>query len=127
MAFDMLATMDGNNSLKRAERRKDDSGQVVLVRNIELDEGKDFKDPMYLPEDLVNRYKNEVKGHADTSEEPMPGDGDTPTPCTDTWKNLAADSTKRAAKYFRETGIFIAVCRHGNCLAICDMVRSGEL
>jgi hypothetical protein len=28
---------------------------------------------------------------------------------------------------FRKSGIFVAVCRHGFLLSICDMVRSGEL
>jgi Kyakuja-Dileera-Zisupton transposase len=28
---------------------------------------------------------------------------------------------------FAIAGIFLAVCRHGHVLVICDMIRSGEL
>jgi hypothetical protein len=28
---------------------------------------------------------------------------------------------------FAVAGIFLAVCRHGHVLVICDMIRSGEL
>jgi hypothetical protein len=28
---------------------------------------------------------------------------------------------------FKETGIFLSVCRHGTALVMCDMIESGEL
>jgi len=34
--------------------------------------------------------------------------------------------TARMWSVFDETGIFMAVCRHGFSLVIADMVRSGE-
>lgn len=60
----------------------------------------------------------------------MPGDhGGTEesVPCVNTWKNLAADEKKKLGNYYKETGIFVAVCRHGSNLLMCDMIQSGEL
>ncbi len=48
-------------------------------------------------------------------------------PCVARWTNLGDDSTKNMWGIFEETGIFLGACRHGVALAICDMVRSGEL
>ncbi|KAG1807132.1 uncharacterized protein BJ212DRAFT_1449386 [Suillus subaureus] len=45
------------------------------------------------------------------------------------WDSLhtTGDNTKKAWGIYDETGIFVAVCRHGFCLLITDMVQSGEL
>ena len=57
-----------------------------------------------------------------------PVDGsDKRTTCDDRWLNLKADSTKKMWGTFDETGIFVATCRHGIVMLICDMIRSGEL
>ena len=37
------------------------------------------------------------------------------------------DVTKRMWAIFDETGVFLALCRHGFSLVIADMVQSGEL
>ncbi|KAF8572835.1 hypothetical protein K439DRAFT_1625499, partial [Ramaria rubella] len=50
-----------------------------------------------------------------------------PTPCVQRWTNLADDNTKKCLGIFRETGVFLAVCRHGTTLLVADMVQSGEL
>ena len=47
-------------------------------------------------------------------------------PCADRWQNMMADVTKRMWGVFDETGVFLALCRHGFALVIADMVRSGE-
>ena len=48
-------------------------------------------------------------------------------PCADRWKNMKDDITKRMWAIFDETGIFLALRRHGFSLVIADMVQSGEL
>jgi hypothetical protein len=53
-------------------------------------------------------------------------DGDY-NPCADRWKNMKDDVTKRIWAIFDETGVFLALCRHGFSLVIADMVQSGEL
>ena len=52
---------------------------------------------------------------------------DDANPCADRWKNMKDDITKRMWAIFDETGIFLALCRHGFALLIVDMVQSGEL
>jgi hypothetical protein len=40
---------------------------------------------------------------------------------------MSTDITKRMWGVFEETGIFLALCRHGFVLVIADMVHSGEM
>lgn len=47
--------------------------------------------------------------------------------CEERWKNLKEDMTSRMWGIFDETGVFLALCRHGFVLLLADMVRSGEL
>jgi hypothetical protein len=47
--------------------------------------------------------------------------------CTGRWKNMDDEKTKRSWGVYDETGVFVAMCRHGFCLLIADMVQSGEL
>ena len=47
--------------------------------------------------------------------------------CIERWKNAGPESRKRMFAMFSISGVFLAVCRHGHVLAICDMIRSGEL
>lgn len=55
-------------------------------------------------------------------------DGDTDdSACTNNWKAAAADVMKRMWNIYRESGIFLAACRHGFIWLFCDMIRSGEL
>jgi hypothetical protein len=47
--------------------------------------------------------------------------------CVDRWKNAGPEARKKMFALFAIAGIFLAVCRHGHVLVICDMIRSGEL
>ena len=47
--------------------------------------------------------------------------------CVDRWRNAGPESRKKMYALFAVAGIFLAVCRHGHVLVICDMIRSGEL
>ncbi|KAJ7931898.1 hypothetical protein B0H13DRAFT_2308282 [Mycena leptocephala] len=49
------------------------------------------------------------------------------TPCSDRWKNMVNDITAKMWAVFGETGIFLALCRHGFVLLLTDMIRSGKL
>ena len=40
---------------------------------------------------------------------------------------MADNLTSRMWKIFDETGVFLALCRHGFALVAADMVRSGEM
>jgi Kyakuja-Dileera-Zisupton transposase len=47
--------------------------------------------------------------------------------CVDRWRNAGPEARKKMYALFTIAGIFLAVCRHGHVLVICDMIRSGEL
>ena len=47
--------------------------------------------------------------------------------CVRNWRAALPDNLKSMFSKFDETGIFVAVCRHGFILTCVDMVRSGEL
>ena len=47
-------------------------------------------------------------------------------PCVSRWKNLSSEAQKKMWSSFKETGVFVTTCRHGNILLWCDMIRSGE-
>jgi hypothetical protein len=47
--------------------------------------------------------------------------------CVDRWRNAGPEARKKMFALFAVAGIFVAVCRHGHVLVICDMIRSGEL
>ena len=47
--------------------------------------------------------------------------------CVTNWKAAAADEKKKMWSIFDECGVFACACRHGFCMWLIDMVRSGEL
>ncbi|KAL0061720.1 hypothetical protein AAF712_011437 [Marasmius tenuissimus] len=47
--------------------------------------------------------------------------------CVDRWKAASPDAQKKMFAFFAITGVFVAVCRHGHLIVMCDMRRSGEL
>ena len=47
--------------------------------------------------------------------------------CVERWRSAGPEARKKMFAMFAISGIFLAVCRHGHLLAICDMIRSGEL
>ncbi len=51
----------------------------------------------------------------------------TPNPCAMRWRNMSVQHTSKMWGVFDESGIFIALCRHGFVLSAADMIKSGEL
>jgi len=47
--------------------------------------------------------------------------------CVERWRNAGPEARKKMFTLFAVAGIFLAVCRHGHVLVVCDMIRSGEL
>lgn len=127
LIFDMLVTMDGNNSLKRILRKEapllDDTREATSQKlaSIESPDSRKVYGDYYLTRDRVDQWaQNRVEGAINTG-------AVTDTPCASRWTNMAADITSRMWAIFDETGIFLALCRHGFVLVVADMVRSGEL
>ncbi|KAJ7816682.1 hypothetical protein B0H14DRAFT_3475139 [Mycena olivaceomarginata] len=130
LIFDMLTTMDGNNSLKRVLRRdrtsmtEDEAGKPVLGKSKERVDNRDASDGYMYPREQVERWAKTRLAEV----LPM-GSGNlmADNPCADRWKNMIGDVMSKMWGIFDETGIFLALCRHGFVLVIADMIRSGEL
>ncbi|KAF7288422.1 hypothetical protein HMN09_01394700 [Mycena chlorophos] len=127
-----LATEDGNNGLKRMERREHhttEDGQKVVGPSTEaLDTRVPPRDYYLLPE-YVNRF---AKDSAEVEQAvrdfiPDPRYTGKDNGCGEGWHNMKEHVVKLARSVYKETGIFAAFCRHSICLVICDMIQSGEL
>ncbi|KAG0708391.1 hypothetical protein DFH29DRAFT_1045059 [Suillus ampliporus] len=122
LTFKLLYAMDGNDLLKHILRRTlgvDDED----TQSSELPTTQQVRGDRYLPRDYVNSWGN---GHQEEANTTI-GTDDTENPCAGRWKNMDDEKTKRMWGVYDETGIFIAVCRHGFSLVMADMVQSGEL
>ncbi|KAJ7776444.1 hypothetical protein B0H16DRAFT_1659785 [Mycena metata] len=130
-----LATIDGNNSLKRfwrREREVEADGSMAPGVSKELHDSRAPPGDYYLPREEVDKWAKE--GLEDLMREFVPAESEGESEgkdegggCTERWQNMKEDATARAYGMYDETGIFPALCRHGFVLIIVDMVKSGEL
>ncbi|KAG6847569.1 hypothetical protein H0H93_007343 [Arthromyces matolae] len=129
LVFDMLVTMDGNDSLKRILRRKaggvDEDGEEESGASKELRDDRDVRGDYYLSRERVDRWAKERLQEMLSDHDNEEDEGS--NPCAGRWKNMANELTARMWGIFDETGVFLALCRHGFVLVIADMVQSGEL
>lgn len=120
MRFAMLFAQDGNDSLKRVATRILD-GDIDHVAASPPTSEHTFHHEQYLTREFVDKFASERQtGHSIVDED---GDGNL---CAERWKNMKDNATQKMWNVFDESGVFIAVCRHGFCLLIADMVQSGE-
>ncbi|EIW81516.1 hypothetical protein CONPUDRAFT_90395 [Coniophora puteana RWD-64-598 SS2] len=138
LKYSMFYTMDGNDSLKRVFKRSQDISDPSGTSS-ELPSSLAVPPDRYLDREAVDKWANgaldnlisdEVSFSSDIVFEPsfiLRLQGMEDNPCAGRWKNMKDDITKKMWSIFDETGIFLAVCRHGFSLLIADMVRSGEL
>ncbi|KAJ7204885.1 hypothetical protein B0H12DRAFT_1243562 [Mycena haematopus] len=129
MIFEMLCACDGNDSLKRILRKDkgvDEDGVPLRGDSQRPDPraesaGGDY----FLTREAVNRWVKERL--AAEVKLPTNLDPEEESVCQERWKNLSEELTSKMWGIFDETGIFVALCRHGFVLLVADMVRSGEL
>ncbi|EIW78051.1 hypothetical protein CONPUDRAFT_61867, partial [Coniophora puteana RWD-64-598 SS2] len=137
LQFSMLYTMDGNDSLKRYHRRAsqdddelEDIGPNTVQPSSELPTAFQLRSDRYLSREAVDKLaKPGTKSLAneEVSNFYSSSTNNDDNPCTERWKNMRDDNTKRMWGIFEETGLFASLCRHGFSLVVADMVRSGEL
>ena len=131
LKYRKISIIDGNTSLRRVNRHESTSK-------------KKFQSDYFLPVDKVNEVEmpgasRQVCFWCGSSVEPLltPDVEDNPLhevvedgdvgQCVRNWRAALPDNLKSMFSIFDETGIFVAVCRHGFILTCVDMVRSGEL
>ncbi|KAJ6469111.1 hypothetical protein DFH09DRAFT_1254063 [Mycena vulgaris] len=114
LIFSILTTMDGNDSLKRPTLAKSKEG----VDNRDAGEG------YFISREKVDKWAKSGLGE----QLPMQARAvDVDNPCADRWKNMINDVTSKMWGIFDETGVFLALCRHGFVILLADMIQSGEL
>ncbi|EIW86142.1 hypothetical protein CONPUDRAFT_46498, partial [Coniophora puteana RWD-64-598 SS2] len=121
LKFSLLYTMDGNDSLKRAFKRTTNP-DVHGYSASDLPTKLKIRSDRYINREEVNGWANATLDQALTDQVNM-----IDNPCAGRWKNMKEDITKKMWSVFDETGIFLAVCRHGFSLLVVDMIKSGEL
>ncbi|KAJ7041670.1 hypothetical protein C8F04DRAFT_1252601 [Mycena alexandri] len=124
-----LATIDGNNSLKRfwrREREVDVDGSMAPGVSKERLDTRATPGDYYLLQAEVDRWAKE--GLEDLMQEFVPGaeEEDEGGGCTERWQNMKEDTTACTYRMYDETSIFPALCRHRFVLVVVDMVKSGE-
>ena len=128
LKFSMLYTVDGNDSLKRILRREaapptsTETEEPVLGDSSESTDTRRAGEGVYLTREQVDEWSKEVLAELN-----VPNDDDDNNPCAERWRNMKTELTARMWGLFEETGLFLALCRHGFVLLLADMVRSGEL
>ncbi|KAF8810959.1 hypothetical protein BYT27DRAFT_7231816 [Phlegmacium glaucopus] len=128
LKFEFLATMDGNNSLKLV----DSTYCAGAVRT----DGRKSQSPCWISPEDVDLFKDEV-GKTTRQGAPTTAESTEDLATEEiAWLNVTEHddlakclntSRKKMFALFAVAGIFLAVCRHGHVLVICDMIRSGEL
>ncbi|KAG6808141.1 hypothetical protein H0H92_005272 [Tricholoma furcatifolium] len=129
----MLFTMDGNDSLKRlrsaakAPSAGDEEDGPQLSKSNARYDSRTVPGDRYLTREEVDRWaKAELANilSEDTGGEEEPAEDN---PCAGRWTNMIHEVTAKMWGIFDETGVFLALCRHGFTLVVADMVQSGEL
>ncbi|KAJ7858418.1 hypothetical protein B0H13DRAFT_2237590 [Mycena leptocephala] len=123
LIFDMLVTMDGNNSLKRVltkEKGSEDKNGGARRGGTEQPDPRtaDAGGTYFLSREKVDQFTKELLAQFAKAPD---------SECQERWKNMSEELTSRMWGIFDETGIFLCLCRHGFVLLVADMVRSGEL
>ncbi|KAK1236160.1 hypothetical protein PQX77_000591 [Marasmius sp. AFHP31] len=128
LEIEFMGAMDGNDSLKRVERRDVPTTDDGIGRLKERYDPRLGGQEYFLSEEEVNKWERSnwpsLEGYKGEGrvEEKKSG----PKRCEERWDNMKAGHTDREKAIFRETGIFAATCRHMFVLWLADMVKSGE-
>lgn len=129
LIFDMLVTMDGNDSLKRVIRRdvpehSDEGNPITIGASREVLDNREVHGDYYIDREKVNWWgKDPVMG---VLQQEGVEAGTSDNPCASRWSNMSKEVSSRMWGVFDETGVFLSLCRHGYVLTVADMVRSGE-
>ncbi|KIJ64310.1 hypothetical protein HYDPIDRAFT_90572, partial [Hydnomerulius pinastri MD-312] len=134
LRFKLLYAQDGNDSLKRVMKKAldedlEDEGVVPSSLARPSDSASEvLVGDRYLSREYVDGFAASSRDllNGEVSMSSLSGTVDDGNPCAGRWKNMKEDETKRMWGVFDESGIFMAVCRHGFSLVIADMVQSGE-
>ena len=105
----------------------EEAGAPMVGVSTERPDSRKVGGSYYLTREVVDRWAKEyiaqelANASVDSLEE------EEENPCEGHWSNMINELSARMWGIFDETGIFLALCRHGFVLVVADMVQSGEL
>ncbi|KAK7041699.1 hypothetical protein VNI00_008988 [Paramarasmius palmivorus] len=125
----MFTCGDGNESLKRVDRRgeaaRDSAGNnMELGVSRERQDTREGGEDYFLSEEAVDKWAE--KAWTWEAGDERPSKGDLSNPCDEKWQNMQSSHTAKSWAVFDCQGWFIVLCRHSFLLKACDMIRSGE-
>ena len=105
----------------------EEAGAPMVGPSMERPDSRKVGDSYYLTREVVDQWAKEriAKDLANASIDSLEEEEE--NPCEGCWSNMISELTARMWGIFDETGIFLALCRHGFVLVVADMVKSGEL
>ncbi|KAJ3790467.1 hypothetical protein GGU10DRAFT_302826 [Lentinula aff. detonsa] len=120
----MFLAVDGNNSLKRFQRREHptEEGQALGAEKDRPDNrvgGGDY----FLQAEDVDLW-DESCWHRWPGWTPRTKSDK--VPCADRWSNMNEATTKRSFGHFDVNGVFAGFCRHSFTIVFLDMIQTGE-
>ncbi|KAJ3739200.1 hypothetical protein DFH05DRAFT_1530474 [Lentinula detonsa] len=119
----MMLAVDGNNSLKRFERRERRDDGTLLGPSRERPDVRIGGGDYFLQPSQVDLWDEPNWGKwVDWS----PLEKADRNACTDRWSNLNEAKTAKSFGSFDVNGIFAGFCRHSFVLAFSDMIKTGE-
>ncbi|KAJ3784218.1 hypothetical protein GGU10DRAFT_271867 [Lentinula aff. detonsa] len=119
----MLLAIDGNNSLKRFQRRERSLEGQELGPEKEREDHRTGGGDYFLSPEQANLWE-ESQWHRWPGWTPR--EASVKVPCEDRWSNMKESKTNRSFGHFDVNGIFGAFCRHSFTIVFLDMIRSGE-
>ncbi|KAJ3729773.1 hypothetical protein C8R42DRAFT_570096 [Lentinula raphanica] len=135
LAVRMIVTMDGNDSLKRVERKsdalqeKEENGVEILPRSREKIDRRVAGVEYFLSRAETDAW-NESRWEALAAGAPELASSSNHTwlesQCEERWHNMQEKNTVKSSAKFFENGWFVLLCRHMIFLLACDMIKSGE-
>lgn len=119
----MMCALDGNNSLKRFERRERDEDGGLLGPVKERQDTRVGGGDYFLQPEKVDLWDE-----ANWGKWPgwTPKGKANKVPCADRWSNMNESKTAKSFGSFDVNGIFAGFCRHSFVLAFADMIKTGE-
>ncbi|KAJ3832901.1 hypothetical protein F5878DRAFT_547471, partial [Lentinula raphanica] len=133
LAVRMIVTMDGNDSLKRVERKvdvlqeKEENGVEIGPRSRERIDRRVAGEDYFLSRAETDAWNEsnwqgmEALCSTTSSEHTW-----VESQCEERWHNMQEKNTVKSSAKFFENGWFVLLCRHMTLLLACDMIKSGE-
>ncbi|KAK7021954.1 hypothetical protein VNI00_017133 [Paramarasmius palmivorus] len=125
-----LVCFDGNDSMKRVQRRSPDSnGKSYAGPSLERPDNRSGGGDYFVPWEKVQKWAPENwKATAKEMGTDIDSDNikDSEGPCEGKWKNMNDQHIAKAWNVFDAQGWFVMLCRHSFMLKAADMMHSGE-